>query len=204
MIKAVVFDIGGVLEKVDDASGVRERSRLRTGLTEAEFEARRASVDPHDLMITGAMDEATYRRRNADAFGWDDATADAFLAGFWDWYCGELDTELADFLRDLRPAYRTGILSNSCDGARREEQARYGFPDLVDELVYSHEIGLAKPDPRAYLLTCERLGVQPQEAVFLDDSPPCVEGARAVGMHAVVHLDTPTSIAAVTTLLARR
>jgi FMN phosphatase YigB (HAD superfamily) len=135
MIKAVVFDIGGVLEKVDDASGVRERSRLRTGLTEAEFEARRASVDPHDLMITGGMDEATYRRRNADAFGWDDATADAFLADFWDWYCGELDTELA---------------------------------------------------------------------VFLDDSPPCVEGARAVGMRAVVHLDTPTSIAAVTTLLARR
>jgi putative hydrolase of the HAD superfamily len=102
------------------------------------------------------------------------------------------------------PAYRTGILSNSCDGARREEQARYGFPDLVDELVYSHEIGVTKPDPEAYLITCERLGVQPQEAVFLDDSPRCVEGARAVGMHGVVHLDTPTSIAAVTALLAGR
>ncbi|MGS2613490.1 HAD-IA family hydrolase [Micromonospora sp. LZ34] len=53
-------------------------------------------------------------------------------------------------------------------------------------LVYSHEVGLSKPDPHIYLLACDRLGVPPEHALFLDDFPPAVDGARAVGMHAVL------------------
>ena len=73
---------------------------------------------------------------------------------------------MTDFAASLRPTVRTGILSNSADGARREEQDRHGFEQLVDVIVYSHEAGVAKPDPRAFLILCQQLGVAPGELAF--------------------------------------
>jgi HAD superfamily hydrolase (TIGR01509 family) len=55
----------------------------------------------------------------------------------------------------------------------------------VDDILISAEVGLAKPDPRIYRLAAERLGVRPDEAVFVDDFAANVEGARAVGMRAI-------------------
>ena len=46
----------------------------------------------------------------------------------------------------------------------------------------SSKVGLRKPDPRIYHLTCERLEVQPAEAAFLDDIGANLKSARALGM----------------------
>ena len=96
---------------------------------------------------------------------------------------------------------RPRILSNSADGARRDESRRYGFPELVDDIVYSHEVGLAKPDPAIFHLACMRLGVQPVEAVFIDDVAANVDGAAGAGLHAVQHESTQATISAVDALL---
>ncbi|WP_165490473.1 HAD-IA family hydrolase, partial [Protofrankia symbiont of Coriaria myrtifolia] len=76
------------------------------------------------------------------------------------------------------------------------------FADVTDVIVYSHEVGLAKPDPRVYALTCERLGVNPGDVVFLDDTPAAVEGARAAGWQAVLFGATAQAIADVEACLA--
>lgn len=60
----------------------------------------------------------------------------------------ELDTQLAGFAAGLRPGCRAGILSNSADGTRHQEQARHGIEDLADVVIYSREAGVGKPDPR--------------------------------------------------------
>ena len=52
----------------------------------------------------------------------------------------------------------------------------------MTSLVYSHECGLSKPDPRAYALVCSRLGVEPAQTVLLDDHGPNVDGARQAGL----------------------
>ena len=201
-IRAVAFDIGGVLEKVDDLDGWLRQWVDRLGLEQASIETRLGRIDPRQMMGTGEMSEAEFRDGCREAFGFSETDVDEFMAAMWDWYCGELDTELVAFAGELRPAYRTGIISNSADGARREEQGRYGFEQLVDDIVYSHEVGLAKPDPRIYRLACERLGVAPEELVFIDDTPRCVDSANALGIHAVLHSSTPETIRAVTALLA--
>jgi len=200
-IAALVFDVGGVLEVVSDADDLLTGWRRRLGLRADEFTDRLASVDPEGLIEIGGMSEAEFSRRYAEALGLDEAQAEAFMRDMWDWYCGDLDTDLVAFVRGLRPRYRTAILSNSADGARREEERRYQFGELVDLLVYSHEVGLAKPDPRVFTLTCDRLGVPPDETIFLDDSVRSVDAARGLGMHALLHEDTPASIAAITALL---
>ncbi len=200
-IKAVVFDIGGVLEKVEPVDAWLARMAGRLGLERLAFDGRIRQLDPRELMGTGEMSEAEYRQRYIDVFGVSESDADAFMAAMWDWYCGELDYQLCAYVASLRPAYQTAILSNSADGARREEQGRYGFEQLVDTIIYSHEVGLAKPDPRIYQLTCERLDVLPGEMVFVDDTDYVVESARAFGISTVHHRRTPDTIAAINTLL---
>ncbi|HSE07963.1 MAG TPA: HAD family phosphatase [Nocardioidaceae bacterium] len=205
-IKAVVFDIGGVLERVEDDAWPEfwiRRWERRMNLPSGHLAAALAEHEPVGDVVTGGVSEAQMRDMYAVALGLADEQADQMMAEMWDAYCGELDTELRDFAAGLRPDYATAILSNSADGARREEQRRYGFEQLVDVIVYSHEVGLAKPNPAVFRLTEQYLGVEPDEIVFLDDHDGHVEAARLLGWHAVHHRSTPDSIAEVRRLLDR-
>ena len=197
-IKAVVFDIGGVLEQVQDDTwpeiwirGWERRMNLPAGHVTAVLEST-------GDVVTAEMSEVQIRDLYADVLGLDEHQAHQKMAEMWDAYCGELDVVLRDFAAGLRPTFATAILSNSADGARREEQRRYGFEQLVDVIVYSHEVGVAKPDPAIFTLTQERLGVEAHEIVFLDDHDLHVQAARSCGWHAVWHRDTAASINAIT------
>jgi FMN phosphatase YigB (HAD superfamily) len=61
---------------------------------------------------------------------------------------------------------------------------------------------MSKPDPGIYALTCERLQAEPAQMVFLDDSGPCVEGARQAGIHAVLYQDNTRAVSDIENLLA--
>ena len=204
--RAVVFDIGGVLERVDDDAWPEiwvRRWEGRMGLAPGALEAGLSRHAPARSVVVGEVSEAQMRAMYAGALGLSEDEADAMMAEMWDAYCGKLDVAMRDFAASLRPSYKTGILSNSADGARREEQRRYGFEQLVDVIVYSHEVGLAKPDPRVYRLTEQRLEVQPADVVFVDDAVANVEAARELGWTAVHHRDTEQTIAEVSRILGR-
>lgn len=199
-IRAAVFDVGGVLERVDDANWPQAwiaRWERRMGLPSGHVEGVLAV---HAL--PAAMTETQLRATYAGALGLDERQADQLMAEMWDAYCGELDTVLRDFVAGLRPALKTAILSNSADGARREEQRRFGLDDLVDVLVYSHEVGVEKPDPAVFRLTENLLDVRPEEIVFLDDNADHVEAAAGCGWHAVLHQDTQSSLRTIRRILA--
>lgn len=196
MIRAVAFDIGGVLERVGEPDFV-ESWRVRLEMSPDRFTEVMAGIDPQDQIGTGEISEVEYRRLYESRLGLSGGQVEEFFADMWDWYCGTLDETLLAYAASLRPAYKTCIISNSSDGARREEQARYGFDQLVDEIIYSHEVGFAKPDPRIYELACKRLGVAYDELVFVDDTPGIVDAARELGIYAIHHLDTTVTIAAI-------
>ena len=200
-VRAVAFDIGGVLERVAPREHWLSPWQERLGLDAAEFASALARVDPDGGIGTGVLTEAAYRQRFAAALGLSSALADEFIADMWRWYCGELDEELTAYAASLRPRYVTAILSNSADGARREEQARYSFAELFDVIIYSHEVGLIKPDPRVYALLCAELSVRPGELVFLDDVPENVDAAWRFGIRGLLHRSTPESIAAIEALI---
>jgi len=201
VIRAVVFDIGGVLEITPDL-GTGRRWEARLGLPAGEMDERLGDVWTGGGLGRITLDDVHQAIR--ERLGLDGEQLTAFMADIWREYLGTANTELIQYARGLRPRYRTGILSNSFVGAREREQAAYGFEDLVDEIVYSHESGMAKPDPRFYALVCERLGARPGETVFLDDAGQCVAGARDVGIHAVLYRDNAQAIAEIERLLAAR
>lgn len=108
-----------------------------------------------------------------------------------------LDARLVQFLRELRPRYKTALLSNAWSDARERLTRMYRLDELVDVLVFSAEVGIAKPDSRIYRYIADRLGVRPEEAVFVDDLQENVEAARAVGMRGVLCISAAQTIAEV-------
>jgi putative hydrolase of the HAD superfamily len=189
-IRAVVLDIGGVLEVIDDTvfPGPAE---VRLGLPAGSIAGGLAGL-PGDAR-TGGVTEDEIRAEWQRTLGLDDEQVDGLVDDYWRWYVGTLDRPLRDWFAGQHVVRRTGILSNSGPGARERER-HHGFEDITHDIVYSHEVGVAKPDPAAYALTTERLGVHPHEVLFLDDVEANIEAARAAGWHAVLHVDTATSI----------
>jgi epoxide hydrolase-like predicted phosphatase len=191
-IRAVVFDIGGVLE-INPNTGWQSRWEQRLGLTLEEIDAQLIGRGMDGSL--GTCTEEEWQAGLREITGVDQAQSDDFMRDFWQWYLGELNVELTDFFASLRPRYLTGILSNSFVGARRREEELYRFHEMTDDIVYSHEVGLAKPDRRIYALTCQRLGVQAAEAIFLDDAEPNVIAAGEFGMHGILFKDNAQAMA---------
>jgi len=201
LVRAVIFDIGGVLEKVGPPLSWLGPWLEELSLTADDLGKAIERAAPAGQIETGALTEPQYRSQIAAALGLTPGQEGRFFTGMWDWYCGELDTELAAFAASLRPRCRTAILSNSADGARREEHARYRFADSYDPLLYSHEIGAAKPAPACYLLACDALDLPPGQVAMVDDVPEFIAGARAVGMHGVLHRTTQETAAKLSAFL---
>jgi putative hydrolase of the HAD superfamily len=90
------------------------------------------------------------------------------------------DTE--PFLETLHEkGVRTAFVSNCSESARPLLEA-LGLSDLVDELVLSCEVGMAKPEPQIYEVALHRLGVDPRETVFVDDQQRYCDGAANLGI----------------------
>jgi putative hydrolase of the HAD superfamily len=198
-VRAVILDIGGVLECTPRTGYVQAWER-ELGLAAGELERRMFDVFRGGSL--GTVSEQQVHAALVERLGLSATDLDRFMADVWEEYLGTLNAELSEWFAALRPRYRTGIVSNSFVGARERERERYGFEARTDTIVYSHEVGVAKPDPAIYLLACERLGVRPAEAVFLDDAEIAVEGARAVGMAAVLFRDNAQAIGEIESLLA--
>lgn len=202
----ILFDIGGVLELVDDDTWQQQwwsRVQQRSGLADVPFEqAVGAAGLPAIDVETGT--ESEFWSRLGAALNIDEEGMSQVRTEFWDAYCGELNTELLAYARSLRTRAGLAILSNSADGAREEEQRRFGFADVFDPICYSHELGVAKPDPQAYLRTLEVLGAAPDRVFFVDDHQVLIDGAAAVGVRGILHRDNEATIAAIEEFLRDR
>jgi putative hydrolase of the HAD superfamily len=101
--------------------------------------------------------------------------------------------EVIDAVRHLRGAgVRTGLISNSWGTGIYEPRV---LDELFDAVVISGEVGLHKPQPEIFRLGAERLGVEPEACVFVDDLRENVAGAEAVGMTAILHRDPKATVA---------
>jgi epoxide hydrolase-like predicted phosphatase len=197
-IRAVIFDVGGVLiQTVDRRALCRWEARL--GLREGELASEvfsspaswRASIG----LATGAdvwMELACLYRLHANEV--QELAQDIFAAE-------AVDEEMAAFVGSLRPRYKTALLSNAWPEARNSLHERRGLGAVTDMLILSCEERLMKPDTRLYHLAAERLEVAPGEALFVDDYLVNVEGARDAGLCAYHFTTHETSLHELAVLL---
>jgi epoxide hydrolase-like predicted phosphatase len=96
------------------------------------------------------------------------------------------DEPMVDAVRHARAAgIRTGLISNSWGDGIAYEPAL--MEELFDAVVISGDVGLHKPEPEIFYLGAERIGIAPEECVFVDDLRENCAGAEAVGMKAILH-----------------
>lgn len=191
MLQAIIFDVGGVLIRTHDWAG-RQKWAARLGLAAAEFEDFVFNGTSGRQAQLGLMTAATHWQGLARHFGLADGEIVQLRRDF---FAGDvLDEALVDYIKRLRQAgYRTGLLSNAPDDARRLLTEDYPIIDYFDGVIISAEVGVMKPDPKIYQLAAASVGVTVEEALFVDDVMANVAGARAVGM-AALHFRDPVLV----------
>lgn len=108
---------------------------------------------------------------------------------------GPADVTMTTAIEVLRAAgVRVGVLSNNWGGAEGWDRA--DMERRFDVLVLSGEVGLRKPQPEMFAAAVERLGLTPEECVFVDDLAVNVTAAEAVGIRGIVHTSPATTVAA--------
>jgi FMN phosphatase YigB (HAD superfamily) len=181
-IRAVYFDVGGVLLRTEDPLPRRRWEQQlgleRGGLAKLVFEnpaAQRATI--------GAAAEADVwlqvgRTLNLAPQQLADLRKDFFAGDRW-------DDDLLAFIRSLRPRIRTGLISNAWLGSR-DATAPWINSETFDTAVFSGDEKCRKPEEKIYRIALARLGAAPEEAMFFDDFPENVAAACRMGIQAAV------------------
>ena len=183
-IKAVIFDMGGVLVRTEDR-GPRATLGLRFGKTYNELDqivfANKSSGRASRGEIS-ARDHMLHVMRTLNLPETDEAI-DSFVDEFF--LGDEVDKEMIDYIQSLRPRYKTVMLSNAWDNLRKVLVNKWKIADAFDEIFISAEMGLAKPDPKIYEMVIEKLGIAPKEILFIDDFIENIEAARKLGIQTI-------------------
>ena len=199
-IRAIVFDIGGVLEITPDL-GLDKKWERKLDLPPGQLNESLRSVWEGGSLGTISIEEV--HKNIGQIMRMSEDEVNEFMDDIWREYLGTLNIELVDYFRGLRPKYKTAIISNSFVGAREKEEEAYRFSEVCDFIVYSHEVRLSKPDARIFSLTCERLGLQPSEVIFVDDHEEVMGSARELGIHCIEYKDNAQVIAEIESCVAR-
>ncbi len=178
MLKAVIFDWGGVLMRTVDASG-RRKWEQKLGLPQYTVDRVVHGSRSWKQAQSGAITDEEYWADVARQLGLDEAALQEFRR---DYFSGDqLDQEMMDFIRGLRPHYKTALLSNASPRLTELLDA-LDATDAFDVIVISGLVGVQKPDPAIYRVVLERLGLAPEETIFVDDFVENIEVAQKLGM----------------------
>jgi putative hydrolase of the HAD superfamily len=183
-LRAVVFDYGIVLTGPPSAEAWAEMERI-TGLLEERFEplfwANRHAYDEGKL--TGIAFWQKFLREAGlppnqemveELNRWD--------ARLWT----VQDPAMVAWQLALKQhGLLTAILSNIGDSVQVSVESAFDWIHRFDVLVWSYQLGIAKPDPAIYRHTLAELGTLPEETLFIDDKLENVEAARVLGIRAI-------------------
>jgi epoxide hydrolase-like predicted phosphatase len=190
-IKAIIFDFGRVISAQKPLSLFRGY--------EEELGIAPGTLNPI-MFSSQAWEDALVGRKTIEEF-WQAVaprlnlhTPEAIDAFRQRYRADEaLNKDIAELIRELHVAgrYKLAVLSNSPPGLVHWLD-EWGILDPFDTVFCSGDEGVKKPDPVAFQITLERLGVAPEEAVFIDDTTRHVNAARSLGLHAILFTTAET------------
>jgi epoxide hydrolase-like predicted phosphatase len=185
-IKAVIWDLGGVIVRTHDHSG-RVWWEKRLGLLPGRLEQTVFGCETAAEAYVGRATVDDVWRAMIDQFEIHESERQSFVSDFW--RGDRVDYQLVEFIRGLRPQRKTALLSNAWNDLRGSLK-EWEIADAFDQIIISAEVGIAKPHPRIYELALEGLELSPQEAVFIDDFELNIKGAQHVGL-CTIAFDSP-------------
>jgi putative hydrolase of the HAD superfamily len=194
--RGLLIDYGGVLTSnlFESFRAFCELEGLAPETVGERFRSDRACRELLIGLETGRIEEAEFEPQLAARLGVSaPRLIDRMFAG------SKPDQPMVDAVRAARRAgIRTGLISNSW-GTRRYDFSQLN--ELFDGIVISGQVGLRKPAPEMYKLGVERIGLEPEECVFVDDLPFNLEPAAQLGMATVHHIRAEQTISELERLL---
>ena len=191
-IKAILWDFGGVFTSSPfDAFNALEaklgvpadfirsvNATNPTGNAWAKFESNSVSLEEFDTLFATESAALGHRINGKDVV--------AVLSG-------SLRPRMVSALKTCKQHFKVACITNNVKAGhgpsmtkdQNKADAVAEVMALFDLVVESSKEGIRKPDPRIYLSTCERIGVNPENAVFLDDLGINLKPARALGMRTI-------------------
>ena len=182
LIKAVIWDMGGVILRTEDFAP-RDRLAIKLGTTRPRLEWEVFACPAADKATRGEIPSKVHFDEIAKKYHLDDKGMDEFVDLFWGG--DRVDQDLLAAIRKLRGKYKTAMLSNAWDTTREFLTNVFPCLDPFDEVMFSAEVKLAKPQPEIYELMLSRLGVKADESIFIDDFEENVSAANSLGIHGI-------------------
>lgn len=187
---ALIFDYGNVLDIPDSWDhwlAARETLAAEHGLTGRALWEALFTSEAWQQVKRGKITEQEYWDKVLIPLNYQGEQAQKrFVTRF---FVGRerVHPEMLALLRELRPHYKLAILSNThiYDMERWLIEDR-GLAGIFDLVISSAQVGMAKPDAEIYRLTLDRLGLQPHEALFIDDLVRNTSVAESIGLPCVV------------------
>jgi putative hydrolase of the HAD superfamily len=195
--RAVIFDLGGVVfpspidvfRAYEREQGLPERFLSEVVLTDPDGGAW-ARLERGELSVpefcTEFEVECAHAGQTIDATAVMNAVGEGFAPR----------PEMVVAITAIRGhGLKTGALTNNWVAEEPREGGTDSLVNVFDVVVESAVEGVRKPDPRIYELACERLGVRPDDSVFLDDLGVNLKAARALGMTTIKVADPVDALA---------
>jgi len=178
--RAVIWDIGNVMVRWDPRTlyskifpDPAERERFLTSVCTMDWHLA------HDLGVTFAENRAPLLERHPEyadeIHAWEDR--------WWEMFSGAIpETEAAIEALNAAGVAQYGLSNMSHEVIDGIVALSPAF-DRLEDIVISAETAVMKPDPRIFAQACQRFGLEPAEALFVDDSAKNIVGAKALGFH---------------------
>ena len=200
--KAIIWDFGGVItsspfeafNQFEEANGL-PRDIIRTINSEnpdtnawAKFESNSVTIDVfNDLFL-----------KEAKAKGFDIKGRDIIKL-----LKGSIRKNMVSFLRELKSDFKLGCITNNVKSSSEEnnDNGTKEAMSLFDHVIESSIVGIRKPNPEIYMMSCDALKVNPDQCIYLDDLGINLKPARELGMTTIKVIHPEDAIQEVRNLL---
>lgn len=183
MIKNVIFDLGGVLL----TNGTRIFAEKLSSEHNLSFDEVLKEINDTDgagaQYRTGAMSRDQFWQFIISKFVLEESSDD--LENEWI-NCYELNQETANLIKELKNKYKLFYLSNSVKERIAKLNQRFGLTSFFDGGVFSHEVGVRKPDIKIYKIILQKYNLKSEETIFVDDKEKNLPPARELGLKTIL------------------
>jgi putative hydrolase of the HAD superfamily len=189
MIRTVIFDLGGVYFTDGSAIAIEQ---ISTTYRLAEAKVRDIVMgDLGSRYRHGAVTSSQFWEGAVEA--WNLQVPIEQLATTWLQAYEPIPGTVSLIDRLGVAGYELLYLSDNVEDRIEYLEETYGFLHRFKDGVFSHRVGIRKPNPRIYELVLEKAAHPPAQCLFVDDKPPMLEPAERMGM-AVVAFESPSQV----------
>lgn len=193
---ALLFDWSGTISD-DNGDQIIHNSLIEIGATHNQIEVIIKTLFK-DFML-GNISEIEYWSKIREQYNLNIPTN--YHGAFNNWVGVSPNSEMVDFIKNIKArGYKVGLLTNIIKPVF-DIIKKSGYYDIFDVMVASCEVNLAKPEPEIFKLTINKLKVDPENTIFIDDKESNLETAKKLGLKTVLAQKTPQTIFGIKSLL---